>query len=78
MKIDLDFETHYELSRIPVRCKKCGKAGTVETVMNCPIDLAVACMKALRCPCCHATVKHLMILTGTVEWNYPAVAAERP
>jgi len=60
----LDFETHYTLSRIPVTCKKCGKSGTIQTLMNCPIDLAVRVMKTLRCPMCQRRSTALRFLPG--------------
>ena len=68
----LAFDTRYQLQRIPVQCRKCKKSGRIQVLMNCPVATALASMRAARCPNCRATFRSLDIITGPIQWEYPA------
>ncbi len=47
----------------PVDCGKCNHEFIAELVMDCPITVTVAALKAVRCPLCHSG-ERVMLLTG--------------
>ncbi len=50
------------IDRRPMACAKCEREFMGELVMNCPVELAVASMKAVRCPYCWS--KKILLLFG--------------
>jgi DNA-directed RNA polymerase subunit RPC12/RpoP len=53
----------------PFRCGACGHEWVGELVTDCPFDVAIAAMNAVRCPACGKGPRKIFIVTTPATSN---------
>jgi hypothetical protein len=56
-----------KIQKLPVTCRDCDLVQTIEIVVDCPVDVAVASMKVASCSKCGS--RKLLILTKKRGYN---------
>ena len=51
-----------QIQATPLACDKCRYTWMGQLMMNCPFRLAIAAMRAIRCPKCHADWRNVTMV----------------